>query len=191
MISSDPEAVTSATVTQALTTYPNLAAGASAPNDGSPLSFTIDDSVPCGTLIHFDLATSANEGSWTNAVQVYVAVDLVGNCAECTVEAPGPVAGLVWPGGTESMEWSSATTASFYNLYRGVPEDLPNLLDASDDSCYRMTTVDTATGEALSEIPPSGSFYWYLVTPGNGSGEGSAGNASSGPRVRDGDEECP
>ena len=54
-----------------------------------------------------------------------------------------------------------------------------------------MTTVEPATGELITEVPPSGSFYWYLVTSGNGAGESSAGDATAGTRVRNGSEVCP
>jgi hypothetical protein len=173
-----------ATVTQALSTYPDLAVGEAA---GSPFSFTVDTSVPCGSLIVLDLETSSNEGVWTDAISLNIS----GMCHECSVPAPGTVTGLGWPAGTTSLEWSEASTTSFYNLYRGIPEDLPHLLDETDDSCRRLTTAETTTGDVLSETPAVGSFYWYLVTPATGGGEGSAGDSSFGPRVRNGDEDCP
>lgn len=178
------------TLTQGSTTFPDLGVGESAFNNGTPFSFTVDDDLPCGALLHFDLETTANEGSWTNLVQVSLSADFTGNCAECEVVAPGLISGLTWSD-RDSMDWTPATGASYYHLYRGFSIHLPNLLDESDDSCHRLTTVDPATGPILSEPPPLfGVFYWYLVVPGNGSGDGSAGNATAGPRVRDGDFEC-
>ena len=55
------------------------------------------------------------------------------------------------------------------------------------DSCTRFTGVDSGSNLVdLSLDDPSGvagGFYWYVVTGWNGIGEGSAGDASTGPRV--------
>jgi hypothetical protein len=180
-----------AIVTQGATTYPDLGPGESSASNGTGFSFTIDGDQPCGASIFFDLNAQANEGSWTNVVHVRLASDFAGQCDECVVASPGPVSGLGWPTTVQNIEWGEAETTAYYRLYRGVPQDLPNLLDFGDDSCLRMTTLEPATGEAITEVPPSGSFYWYLVTSGNSAGESAAGNATAGPRVRNGSEVCP
>ncbi len=57
------------------------------------------------------------------------------------------------------------------------------LANASVDSCAFATFSGTTTGAALTQIPPAGDFYWYLVVATTCAGDGSAGNGSFGPRV--------
>ncbi len=111
----------------------------------------------------------------------------------CTSHACAPVAppGEVAPGGSlaASQQWSSKTTmewpalseANGYNLYRGSLAELPNLTSGGTDSCLRQS--GSATTATLSENPSAaGGLYWYIVTGVNGGGEGTAGDATSGPR---------
>jgi len=49
----------------------------------------------------------------------------------------------------------------------------------------------TSTGPVLTEIPPAGSFYWYLTIGVRSSVIGEAGNATAGPRVVDAAGTCP
>jgi hypothetical protein len=114
-------------------------------------------------------------------------------CHSCALSPPAlsPVA-LSWgPVGKDGLQWDSIPGAAFYNVYRGVPSDLPNLLSAAPDSCLRTTTTTTATGDILTEVPPDESFFWYLVRAGNGAGEGPAGDATAGPRIQDSSGQCP
>jgi subtilisin-like proprotein convertase family protein len=179
-------------VTQATAAYPDLAPGEAAGSHLSAFAFTVGADVLCGTSIEFTLEASANEGVWTDAFTVRVGSELGMQCSNCYVPQAGPVASLGWtPGSTASLEWSPATYGSFYQVYRGVPPDLPYLMDESVDSCRRLTTTAVTTGEVLSEMPQVGSFYWYLVRAGNGGGEGPAGDTSSSPRIQNGTDECP
>jgi hypothetical protein len=108
------------------------------------------------------------------------------------VAAPVAEPELTWTlGSLASLDWTPGAGAAFYNLYRGTPADLVALTDASADSCLRATTAEPTTGETLSELPPDGSFYWYLVRAGNAGGEGPAGDTSAGPRVQDSQGACP
>ncbi len=110
------------------------------------------------------------------------------------------------PGGTSvtAQSWTSKTALTWpvnsaatsgYKLYRGDASGLPNLLNSSNDSCLRFTganqSANTATG--LTEDPASaaGRFYWYLVTGMNMFGEGTAGNATAGPRIVNSTGACP
>jgi hypothetical protein len=74
------------------------------------------------------------------------------------------------------ITWEDRGDCDSYRLYRGVAGDLPGLLDASDDSCLRWTGVDPFTGEEITEDPPAGDLFWFLVTGENAAGEGPAGN---------------
>src|SRR6185436_3089272 len=114
-------------------------------------------------------------------------------CRACSLSPPvqEPLA-LSWsPGGKASLQWETVAGATFYNVYRGGPADLPSLLTPATDSCRRTVTTATVTGNVLGETPPTDSFYWYLVRAANGAGEGPAGNASAGPRLQDVTGDCP
>ncbi len=102
--------------------------------------------------------------------------------AACVVPpevAPGvtPATAQTWTG-TSAHSWPAEPAAtSGYTLYRGTQADLPNLVDATLDSCVRYTGTAT-TVDTLSEDPAlvPGRFYWYIVTGANGTGEGTAGS---------------
>jgi hypothetical protein len=99
---------------------------------------------------------------------------------------------LNWGSASASnLQWESIPGATFYNVYRGAPSDLPNLLNPVADSCRRATTTIPATGSVLGEAPPGGSFYWYLVRAANGAGEGPPGDATAGPRSQERSGDCP
>jgi hypothetical protein len=114
-----------------------------------------------------------------------------------------PVPGETAPGSTSatSQGWSSPTVHTWpanaqatngYRLYRGQKASLANLLTSSNDGCLRWS--GSATNCTLSpEAPPAaaGDFYWYLVVGVNGTGEGSAGSATGGPRVINSTGTCP
>ncbi len=91
---------------------------------------------------------------------------------------------LEWSG-KEGLLWPTNPDASSYTLYRGQRADLPQLLTSAVDSCTRYQGAATSLSD-LSEVPPIGGFFWYLVTGSSASGcEGSAGDGrvvnSSGP----------
>lgn len=114
------------------------------------------------------------------------------SCPAPPETAPGTTsaAAITWSSKT-GMTWPMNLQATSYALYRGVASGLQNLLDSTVDSCTRYS--GTATSAAVSEDPSSvaGRFYWYLVTGSNGNGEGSAGNATAGPRVVNASGACP
>jgi hypothetical protein len=105
----------------------------------------------------------------------------------------GDMTGLRWTDG-ETLEWDADLGASLgYRVYRGVSADLPALLDLNVDSCLAFTASDRFqnTASGLTEIPPAGELYWYLVTGVNAAGESGAGNHSGGPRVLNDSGSCP
>ena len=103
-------------------------------------------------------------------------------CSVCQVLAPtGEVQDLRFAAGPKTQaEWSPTPNASFYNVYRGVPPDLPSLLSSSLDSCRRMTAPSTSTGDTLMESSSTGAFFWYLVRARNACGAGRYGSRSDG-----------
>jgi hypothetical protein len=121
-----------------------------------------------------------------------------GTCTPGAASVPGETAAGAtsitaqsWPNKT-THAWPSEAAATSYTLYRGAKADLPQLLNASTDSCTRYSggALSTAT---VTEDPTgtAGGFFWYLVTGSNASGEGTAGNASSGTRIVNTSGSCP
>ncbi|HPA27817.1 MAG TPA: M6 family metalloprotease domain-containing protein [Acidobacteriota bacterium] len=111
---------------------------------------------------------------------------------------PGEVApgdtyenGQMWSGDKETQSWPPLSGAATYKVHRGVRSGLENLLTTSDDSCLRYEGPSNSLS-VVSDDPSTepGSFYWYLVVGGNGSGEGSAGSATGGPRVVNSSGSC-
>jgi subtilisin-like proprotein convertase family protein len=113
-------------------------------------------------------------------------------CNACNVSAPTlePVT-VSWNAGKTSLAWESIFGATFYDTFRGARAGLPGLLGPSADSCLRVSTIPTTTGSVLTEMPPTGELYWYLVRAGNGGGLGPAGSATAGPRSQDSTGACP
>ena len=121
------------------------------------------------------------------------------NVSPCTpsVTPPGETGGTAathvkWISGTKDcMEWGENAAAAHYHLYRGEPGHLADLLDGDVDSCKRLDDVMAENCTGVAEDPPAGSFYWYLVTGWNAGGDGSAGNATGGPRTLNSSGPCP
>ena len=138
-------------------------------------------------------AASGDTGTLT-AWYVDLTLSSAPTCTNCSVAAPaGEVTHVIWTSGSlQSMQWDPTAGASFYNVYRGVPADLPKLLTPSTDSCLRTTTGGTVSGSVFSEKPAAGSYYWYLVRAATGGGEGPAGDANpGGPRTQNSSGGCP
>jgi hypothetical protein len=94
------------------------------------------------------------------------------------------------------MFWESIAGAHTYTLYRGVETDLPNLtpppsLAPPINSCIRWSGTTTATGPILTEVPPPGSFYWYLATATGIYGDSGGGEGTGGPRELSPSGPCP
>lgn len=89
-----------------------------------------------------------------------------------------PATALTWSS-PSGLGWQAAAgTVDGYELYRGQPADLPNLLDARQDACLRWSGTGTSAS-GLSENPAPGAFTWYLVMARNAVGLGSAGSDRS------------
>ena len=98
--------------------------------------------------------------------------------------APPETVGLGWcPSTKDCLQWGSASQATEYRIYRGIPSGLPNLLTSAPDSCLEMALSGTSTGPLLTATPAPGELFWFLVTAANICGEGPAGNATSAPRI--------
>ena len=105
---------------------------------------------------------------------------------------PLEVISLDWSlGDNVTLAWSAVAGADAYDLYRGTSADLPNLANADVESCLELQTPNLDSGPVLTEEPPAGTFYWYLVRGENSIGLGLLGSASNGPRILDPSGTCP
>ncbi len=112
-----------------------------------------------------------------------------------TAEGDSLATAQTWPD-KQTLAWPvNSEATSGYHVYRGVKADLPNLLTGSSNSCTRATSSSSSQNSAsgISDDPTgvTGQFYWYLVTGLNGTGEGSAGNATSSLRIINSTSTCP
>jgi hypothetical protein len=127
-----------------------------------------------------------------------------GHAVTISVCLPPPETAPGTGGISTAQSWSGKTTITWpvnadatsgYHVYRGAKADLPNLLNGTTDSCTRATTPDASSNSAtgISDDPSgvTGRFYWYLITGLNGTGEGSAGNATAGTRTLNTSGTCP
>ena len=98
--------------------------------------------------------------------------------------APGntPATAQYWPD-KATQAWPPNSLATSYRVYRGTLADLPALLTSSVDSCTRYEGPDTSIPVTDDPSSVTGRFYWYLVTGSNGSGEGTAGDATTQTRI--------
>ena len=141
---------------------------------------------------HYD---NANFGWYWYVDNVEVSFTASGGCnmsACLTGSPPGEQSGAHWAG-PGSYSWDVDPVASAgYILYRGTGADLAALESAVGDSCVRFTGAGTGnnTVDLFIDGPPSGGFYWYLVTGWNGVGEGTAGSGAAGTRIVNDDGAC-
>jgi subtilisin-like proprotein convertase family protein len=93
-----------------------------------------------------------------------------------------------------TVRWDAGPNATFYALYRGTPDQLANLDDDAADACLLINPLGQQFG-GLTEVPPIGSFFWYLVRGNNAQGEGPAGfqnlNGQLRARVMSSSGACP
>ena len=84
----------------------------------------------------------------------------------------------------DTLAWAAVDGADGYRVYRGILEELPDLLlDGAGDSCQADVGAATVWDISSHTPPEPGRLYWYLITAYNGAGEGAAGYAS-GPTAR-------
>lgn len=179
-------------ITNPTATYPDLAAnGGSAVNDGLGFALTLLTGIPCGTLVDLAIHFTANQGAWDDTLELRVGSGDPFVCGSCAVSSPSEVPALSWSSGKDALGWTAIAGASWYDLHRGTLPDLPALLGSAVDSCIRATGSSPGSGAILTEMPPEGALYWYLVTAANAGGAGGAGSASAGVRVVNGTPVCP
>ena len=120
-----------------------------------------------------------------------VLVVLAATIAAPAFAAPGEVVNVQWCTGSKTcLQWNATPAASAYRVYRGERSSFPCLLTASVESCDEGTFTTTTTSGTISDVPPPGSLFWFLVTASNGSGEGTPGAATTAPRQQNVTSTC-
>ncbi len=121
---------------------------------------------------------------WVRAVRVLATgILLAAATSLCAFAVPGEVTNLQFCGSSKNcLQWSSVTGATLYKVYRGEQASLPCDLNPALESCNHGSFGTTTTGATVPENPAVGRFYWFLVTAQDGSGEGTPGTATPGPR---------
>jgi subtilisin-like proprotein convertase family protein len=137
------------------------------------LEVTDDAAVDIGTLNSWSLTITNPAGAY--------------QCGSCSLAAPGEATNLMFTS-KNTATWNAASGASNYFLYRGESVDLPNLMNASVDSCQGASTPALSMS-GISD-PPAG-LQWYLVRGWNTGGYGSPGNATAGVRTQNSGGACP
>ena len=161
----------------------------------------INASTVTGTAYSDSGLTSGGTYSYFIVAQSSCGASPNGSCNTQTTQASCLPPGEDAPGTSSStgQNWSDKDTptwlavddATSYTLYRGVPADLPKLLNAQTDSCTVYSGPATSAVDASSPVSVTGRYYWYLVTASNANGEGPAGNATSGARTVNSGGTCP
>jgi hypothetical protein len=119
-----------------------------------------------------------------------------GTDAVCTAP-PEIAAGTAYPGDAQSwagqvQSWPSTGTATGYRLWKGLLANLPNLITSGTDFCDKDMGALLSQDCTLDDASiAAGRCYYYLVTPYNGGGQGSAGTATAGARVLNTTGTCP
>ncbi len=145
--------------------------------DSLPFSFDFVAAVPLG---HFVTATATSLSPPDDTSEFSA-------CLVATVRRPMmvPATAEMDASGT-SLSWEQVAGAESYNLYRGKPADLPNLAvqpgPAVPNACTRWSGTTAGTEPILTETPPPGSLFWYLVTAVGAYGEGDVQDGTNGPR---------
>jgi len=145
---------------------------------------------PGDSASHYYVIRAVHGTCTTDSGAMY-ATDAAGGGYPPPEAAPGDTSSNAqsWAGDKTTQSWPPVPGAASYTLYRGVPDDLPNLLTSAADSCTVYTGASTSATDSSS--PATGRFYWYLVNTGNSAGEGPAGDATAGPRIINSTGTCP
>jgi len=115
--------------------------------------------------------------NWNRAL-LWLAV-FVAPHAAALAQAPPEVPNLRFAD-TDTLVWNAAAGAQFYNVYRGRLTDLKK---GTPPQCHAYEVAATAFTTPQDPAVP-GEIFAYLVTGESATGEGTAGQASSGtPRV--------
>jgi subtilisin-like proprotein convertase family protein len=163
------------TMVSASTTYPDIAAGATADQFAPYFSVKIPAGMACGSTVSFQLSIKTNQGSWLSTFSQTIG-NVSGGCTQTVCPAMvKPVSGLRGSRGipaatTINLTWNVATCHSTgYHLLYG------NLATVATYAISGAVCALDVLGNHTWNGVPAGNL-WYVVVPDNvGSTEGSWG----------------
>lgn len=103
-----------------------------------------------------------------------------GICTGTPVAAPPEVQSVTVAADKATYNWSAAASATRYDVVRGSTGAFPVGPGGGDEVCF-----DNLPGTTLNDpaVPAVGTGFWYLSRGESACGNGTWGNATSGPRV--------
>ena len=139
---------------------------------------------PGDTSTHTYVVRAKNGSCYTNSTGSAFADAAGGNRPGEAATGTSTYTAQTWSSKT-STSWPPVSGATSYTLYRGVLSALPNLLTSATDSCTKYAGSSTSATDTTDPTAATdgNNMFWYLITASNASGEGTAGNATEGPRI--------
>ncbi len=138
-------------------------------DDGNPCT---DDGCVNGVCAHTNNANACDDGNACTANDVCTGGVCVG-----TPAVPPEIAGVFASSDKTTFSWSTAASASRYDVLRGALSAFPAGPGGNDETCF-----DDLGGTSVSDptVPPQGLGFWYLARGENSCGKGTFGVQSSG-----------
>jgi subtilisin-like proprotein convertase family protein len=130
--------------------YGALGVGGFSSGDG-PFLVSIGSTVPCGTLITFQLQVTANEGSWNDAFAVRVGSQPIVQTTYPSTDTPKPLPDFPSPPVLSSIVISDTNTVADVNVTLNISHtfdgDLDIFLIGPNGTRVELTTDNGGTGE--------------------------------------------
>jgi subtilisin-like proprotein convertase family protein len=130
--------------------YGALGVGGFSSGDG-PFLVSIGSTVPCGTLITFQLHVAANEGSWNDSFTVRVGSLPISQTTYPSTDTPKPIPDVRTPPVLSSIVVSDTGAVSDVNVILNISHtfdgDLDIFLIGPDGTRVELTTDNGGTGE--------------------------------------------
>ena len=132
------------------TNYGSLPLGAFSSGDG-PFVVSIGSTVPCGTLITFNLAVTANEGSWNDSFTVRVGNQPIATNNFPSTDTPKPIPDVRTPPTLSSIVIASPGLVSDVNVTINITHtfdaDLDIFLIGPNGTRVELTTDNGGSGD--------------------------------------------
>ena len=132
------------------TNYGSLAQGGFSSGDG-PFLVSVGSTVPCGTLISFQLHVAANEGSWNDSFTVRVGVLPIAQTTYPSTDTPKPIPDVRTPPVLSSIVISSTGPVSDVNVTININHtfdgDLDIFLIGPNGTRVELTTDNGSSGQ--------------------------------------------
>jgi trimeric autotransporter adhesin len=131
------------TIVDGTTSYGSLPLGGFSSGDG-PFLVHVGDSVPCGTLISFQLQATGNEGSWSDSFTVRVGAQPIGQTNYPSTDTPKPIPDVRTPPVVSSIVLTDTGIVADVNVEINITHtydgDLDIFLIAPNGTRVELTT---------------------------------------------------